>query len=160
LSEALRDAVSLVRPQRRARDAKITLELSPELPQVAGSAQRITQVVLNLLLNSLDAVQTHASRDRPGHGHVRVSATREQTACVVRVTDDGPGIPDAVLPHLFEPFVTTKPPGAGTGLGLAVSHTIVQAMGGTLEAKNHPAGGAEFTLRLRAVDQHDALAKL
>jgi C4-dicarboxylate-specific signal transduction histidine kinase len=87
-----------------------------------------------------------------GRGEVRVSAIAADGECVVHVRDDGPGIAKEVLPHLFEPFTTTKPPGTGTGLGLAVSHTIVQAMGGTLAAKNCEDGGAEFTLRLRTAE--------
>ena len=64
------------------------------------------------------------------------------------VHDTGPGIPDDVLPHIFEPFVTTKPTGEGTVLGLAVCHTLVERMGGTLTATNPPEGGARFAVQL------------
>ena len=62
------------------------------------------------------------------------------------VEDDGPGIPDAVMPRLFEPFFTTKPTGKGTGLGLSISHGIIKRMGGQIAAENRPEGGARFRI--------------
>lgn len=68
----------------------------------------------------------------------------------ISVTDNGPGIPDALLGQIFDPFVTTKPPGKGTGLGLAVSARLIDAMGGTIKAENVEGGGARFTILLPA----------
>jgi two-component system C4-dicarboxylate transport sensor histidine kinase DctB len=68
----------------------------------------------------------------------------------IAVRDHGPGIPEAVLPHLFEPFYTTKPIGEGLGLGLAISLAIVESFGGQLEARNAEGGGAEFSVLLDA----------
>jgi signal transduction histidine kinase len=62
------------------------------------------------------------------------------------VDDDGPGIPDTVMPRLFEPFFTTKPTGKGTGLGLSISHGIIKRMGGRIVAENRPEGGARFRI--------------
>ena len=110
--------------------------------QVTGDALRIEQVLINLLRNALDAVEDAAVRQ------VAVVLHREGQDAVVRVRDSGPGIADDVAQHLFEPFFTTKTSGKGLGLGLAISSSIVQAMGGTLDACNLADGGAEFTLRL------------
>ena len=65
---------------------------------------------------------------------------------MLTVEDDGPGIPDTVLPRLFEPFFTTKPTGKGTGLGLSISYDIVKRMGGEITAENRPDGGARFRI--------------
>jgi signal transduction histidine kinase len=67
---------------------------------------------------------------------------------VVQIRDTGPGIPPSAMPHLFEPFYTTKEVGKGTGLGLAITYGIIQEHGGQIVASNHPDGGAVFTVRL------------
>ncbi|MBK8170910.1 MAG: HAMP domain-containing protein [Sandaracinaceae bacterium] len=136
------DAVSLVAPQKDLRAIVIEREIA-DVPDVRGSSDRLTQVVLNLLLNAADAMQ--------GAGVIRISVEHDATAETVRliVSDTGPGIAKDILPRLFEPFVTSKPAGEGTGLGLAVCHTLVEEMGGTLRAENAPDGGARFTVALR-----------
>jgi two-component system C4-dicarboxylate transport sensor histidine kinase DctB len=91
-------------------------------------------VLTNLLLNARDAM---LSAGTPGR-RIAVAARAEAAAVVVTVTDTGPGIPDMVLPRLFEPFVTTKPTGQGTGLGLSLCHGIMQSFGGGIEVA-HPA---------------------
>lgn len=98
----------------------------------------------NLLLNALDAVS--AASDR----RVEVTVRRLPTRVVLAIRDCGPGIAEPVFPHLFEPFYTTKSSGAGLGLGLAISRMIVDELGGTIEARNEPAGGAEFCVILEA----------
>ena len=105
-----------------------------------GSAGQLAQVVLNLLLNAADAIG--------GEGTIVLDVSREEEWVRLVVQDTGPGIPPEILGHLFEPFVTSKPTGEGTGLGLAVCHTLVGKLGGTLEASNPPEGGARFTVLL------------
>ncbi|HEX8374039.1 MAG TPA: ATP-binding protein [Geminicoccaceae bacterium] len=104
------------------------------------------QVLVNLLGNALDAL-----RDREG-GRIEVSAGRDGGGrVVISVRDDGPGVPPELLPRLFEPFFTTKQTGSGLGLGLTISEGIVGEFGGTLRARNRPAGeggGAEFVVAL------------
>jgi C4-dicarboxylate-specific signal transduction histidine kinase len=142
LQLVIADAVNLVRPQKESRDVKIDVALSADVGLVVGPQAKLTQVVLNLLLNALDALA--------GKGSVRIDARRDGDAVVLTVHDDGPGIPAEILDRLFEPFTTTKPPGKGTGLGLAVSHALVEGMGGTITAENPPDGGASFEVRLRS----------
>lgn len=142
LSAAIDDAVKLVRPQKDSRDVRIDVEVQAGLGEVVGSRARLTQVVLNLLLNAIDALA--------GHGQITISAQRsaDADAALLRVCDDGPGIAPEIAARLFEPFSTTKPAGKGTGLGLAVTHTIVEGLGGSIRAGNREQGGAWFEVRL------------
>jgi signal transduction histidine kinase len=134
----LRDATDLVRSEAARRG--VTVEVRADaLPPIPADPAELHQVVLNLLTNAL--VFT------PAGGRVEASAGREGDAAVLRVRDTGPGIAPEILPRIFEPFFTTRG-SEGTGLGLAVSHGIARAHGGSLEAANDPGGGAVFTLRI------------
>jgi C4-dicarboxylate-specific signal transduction histidine kinase len=109
---------------------------------VRADERRLAQVFLNLLLNAADAME--------GRGPVTIDARAEGASVVVDVADRGPGIPPEHLPRVFEPFFSTKVPGRGTGLGLAVCHGIVSSFGGEIDAGNAAGGGALITLRLPA----------
>jgi len=102
---------------------------------------------MNLLQNACDAAGSDGQT-------VRLDLACESRGDTVRMTlrDSGPGIPDEYLSRIFEPFFTTKPVGKGTGLGLSISYGIVEQHGGTLTARNHPDGGAEFVLELPRTD--------
>lgn len=103
----------------------------------ADTGRRLTVMVEEI--SSSQVVTTMEQSDQLLRGFVRIS-----------IADDGPGIPDAVLPHLFEPFFTTKPTGEGLGLGLSISLTIVESLGGKISARNRSEGGAEFLLEIPA----------
>jgi two-component system NtrC family sensor kinase len=149
LARAVDDAVGLVRHQKESRDVAIRVEIDPGVGHVRGASQRITQVVLNLLLNAADALATATTTGKP---EIAVTARRVADGrCVLAVSDNGPGIEREMLDHLFEPFATTKPPGKGTGLGLAVCHSLVEGMGGRIRAHNQPGGGACFEVELNVV---------
>jgi signal transduction histidine kinase len=135
-------ALRLARVQARFKGVEVEVALPPGLPAVFADARRLAQVFLNLFLNAGDAAGAA--------GRVRIGARTEGEAVLVEVEDDGPGIAPEDLPRIFEPFFTTKPAGQGTGLGLAISQGIVESFGGELVAANAPAGGALFTVRLRA----------
>jgi signal transduction histidine kinase len=117
----------------------IQLALDP-VPRVLGHEDELVQIATNLLLNAIQA-----SGDAPVI-ELRVGRDRDRIALSVR--DRGPGIPDDFLPHVFDPFFTTKELGEATGLGLSLSFDLARRHGGTLEAANHPGGGAVFTLWL------------
>ncbi|MBX3251373.1 MAG: HAMP domain-containing histidine kinase [Myxococcales bacterium] len=138
LAEVVSDAAALVAPEAKGK-LKIERALDAT-PPVVGSADRLVQVVLNLLLNAKDAMG--------GEGRVRVSARLEGGEAWLAIEDEGPGVAPEVLDRLFEPFVTTKPVGQGTGLGLAVSHTIVEQLGGRITVENLPERGARFVVHL------------
>jgi signal transduction histidine kinase len=134
----------------RARTAQIALEVdvAPSLPEVRGNAQQISQVLLNLLLNSIQAI------GRGGRVTVRAAESGSSRlpaasrALRVTVDDSGPGIAPETLPRLFEPFFTTKAPGEGTGLGLSVSYGILKEHHGAIFAENRAEGGARFEFEL------------
>jgi C4-dicarboxylate-specific signal transduction histidine kinase len=140
LARVVRETERLLRPQSDARQVRIDVRAAPELPRVAGSEHELSQVVLNLLLNATDAIA--------GAGKITVELSATETHVMLTVTDSGPGIASDVLPRLFEPFVTTKPEGKGTGLGLAVCQGVVARLGGSIEGKNAPGGGAVFRVQL------------
>ena len=149
LDEALNEAKRLA-SVRLKTEGDVVLALEPALPEVRLGQRHMVQVVLNLLLNAEDAVQTA----RPGAA-VRVSVRAWRVGARVRleVDDNGPGIPPDVMPRLFEPFFTTKPPGKGTGLGLALCREYVSRIGGSLHAENPPGGGARFVVFLPVVEE-------
>jgi len=147
LAAVIDRAVTLVAPQKDLRRIVIERRVASELPRVRGSEDRWTQVLLNLLLNAADAIE--------GEGTVSIvldADDEDETQLVLSVSDTGPGIAPEVRDRLFEPFVTTKPPGSGTGLGLAVCLSLVETFGGRLSADNGPGGGARFTIHARVVE--------
>lgn len=115
--------------------------------RVAGSAGQLQQVVMNLLQNAVDA----ASGAPQGSPVLAITAEVVDGQAVLRVRDNGPGVASENLLRIFDPFFTTKPVGKGTGLGLSISYGIVEQHGGQLSVRNHPEGGAEFTVALPAL---------
>ncbi|HET7747677.1 MAG TPA: ATP-binding protein, partial [Vicinamibacteria bacterium] len=118
----------------------VASELASTLPAVRGSHDHLQQVLLNLLTNARDAM--------PEGGTITLRTLATDGEAVVEVRDTGPGLSAEVEERLFEPFFTTKAVGQGTGLGLSVSHGIVSAHGGHMEATNAPGGGALFRVAL------------
>ncbi|AKF08578.1 sensor histidine kinase [Sandaracinus amylolyticus] len=141
LGEVVASAVHLVAPQKDLRRITIEQRVPEELPRVRGEADALTQLVLNLLLNAADAIE--------GEGSITITIAEHDDQIALTVDDTGPGIAPEVRDRLFEPFVTTKPTGSGTGLGLAVCWTIVERVGGTISAEDAPSGGARFVVRLQ-----------
>jgi two-component system NtrC family sensor kinase len=150
LGEIVEDAVRLIAPQKDLRGITIERRLTEDGVRVRGSRDQITQVVLNLLLNAADAIQGE------GTIQVEVAPSLDHRRVILAVSDSGPGIDSKVMTSLFEPFVTTKPTGEGTGLGLAVCHTIVERLHGTITASNPATGGARFEVTLPAVGRNSA----
>jgi signal transduction histidine kinase len=142
LAEVVSDTVKLIDRQTRFRDIEVSLGVDSTLPRVRGDHERLRQLLLNLLFNAADALG--------GKGSIEVRATNGDGSVRLVVQDDGPGIDEAILEQVFDPFVTTKPAGQGTGLGLAVCHTIVERLGGRIEAANRSGGGASFIVTLPA----------
>ena len=142
--------ITLVRPEANSRNVRLATEPDSSLPPVSGDRVQLQQVLLNLLLNAMDAMNDSTSDGRQITVHVQSAGTQVEVA----VSDTGHGIPADELAHIFEPFFSTKP--NGLGMGLAISRSIIKAMGGNIRAKNNEAGGAKFTLTLPAVEGDDA----
>ena len=143
MEEALGSALSMMEPQLRQRQVQINRILPSDPVQVMGDRMRIEQVLVNLLRNALDATKSERNPT------VEIILSAGETATLT-VRDNGPGIED--LDSLFEPFYTTKQPGDGVGLGLAISSGIVSDLGGRLTARNGQHGGAVFEMQLPIMD--------
>lgn len=144
VAEAVRAATVLVGAELRSR-AQLEVDVAADLPLVRGHRVRLGQVFLNLLVNAAHALPRHGDASAQV---VRVVARRRQDFVEVAVTDSGEGIAPEALPHLFEPFYTTKPAGAGTGLGLWVCKGIVDELGGRIEVDSAPGKGSTFRVLL------------
>ncbi|HVU04478.1 MAG TPA: HAMP domain-containing sensor histidine kinase [Polyangiaceae bacterium] len=145
---AVQDTAQLLVPQKSMRDVDLALDVAPGLPLVTLSREQLVQVLLNLLLNAADACG--------GAGRVRVVAAPSALGVRLQVEDDGPGVSPEVVSRLFEPFVTTKEVGKGTGLGLAVCRGLVESAGGTIALDATRPRGACFVVDLpRARDRSE-----
>lgn len=139
MGDALASALSMMEPQLRQRHVRITRVLPEEPVLVMGDRMRIEQVLVNLLRNAIDATKS------VGDPEVEIILAAGETATLT-VRDNGDGVED--FDALFEPFYTTKQPGDGVGLGLAISSGIVNDLGGRLTARNGQTGGAVFEMQL------------
>ncbi|HEY6005143.1 MAG TPA: ATP-binding protein, partial [Anaeromyxobacter sp.] len=131
----------------RMRRIAVRTSVPAGLPAVRMCRKRLVQVLVNLFVNAADAVDEAPHPDE-ARRWVAVTGALEGDEVVLRVADGGPGIAPTALAHLFEPFFTTKPLGTGVGLGLALSHEYVTAVGGRLTGANGADGGAVFEVRL------------
>jgi two-component system NtrC family sensor kinase len=149
-AEIAREVVDLLRPMARKKGAVLRVSGSSDVGRVQADASQIRQVLTNLVMNALQAVESR--------GTVEIGLSRRRTVppdglpaeageylCFV-VEDDGEGVAEEHLPHLFEPFFTTKDLGRGTGLGLAIVHGIVREHGGWIDVISRPGEGSRFTV--------------
>lgn len=143
---AVASALALMEPQFKARNITLTRTLPSEPAMILGDRLRLEQVIINLVRNALDATKGS------GRPTIDVLLAAGETM-TLSVRDNGPGIAD--LDALFEPFYTTKEPGDGVGLGLAISSGIVNELGGRLTARNAAQGGAVFELQLPILGSED-----
>jgi two-component system, NtrC family, sensor kinase len=141
------DVAALVKPQRSFRDARLEVDVVGDL-RVSLPGPRLTQVLLNLVLNAGAAVATAMSENNSETGRVTLRARPWGDRVRIDVEDDGPGIDPRVRDRLFEPFVTTKEIGEGTGLGLAVCRGLVESVGGEIAHDAGYTGGARFVVIL------------
>lgn len=140
IDKALKTAIRMTKTELQS-----TVEIEQwviGLPSVAMDESRLVQILVNLLRNSADAIR------ESGGGRVRVSGQIEEGQVLLLVEDDGPGIESAVAARIFDPFVTTKSNGEGTGLGLSVSRSLAREAGGEMGLAPGVLGGACFAVRL------------
>ena len=132
---SLNDSVALLMHKARKKSAGIEVRIDPNLPPVRAIGGDLNQVWTNLIDNALDAVSES--------GRVTISADRQMNRVVVRIADNGSGIAPDIRDRIFDPFVTSKPPGQGTGLGLDIARQLVRRNNGDIEVESRP-GNTEF----------------
>ncbi|BBO71499.1 hypothetical protein DSCA_54290 [Desulfosarcina alkanivorans] len=142
MAEIVDRSIVLARHRLELGDVTLATRIAADLPEVSGDANQLQQCLLNLIFNAVDAM--------PDGGSLTLAADSDGSpACVVvRVTDNGHGIRDKDMPHIFEPFYTTKQEGHGIGLGLSTTYGIIHRHGGTLTAASQPGGETTFEIRL------------
>jgi signal transduction histidine kinase len=139
LITSLRNTVTVLNAKARSKSASITVDIPPDLPRVRGFVGELNQIWANLIDNALDAI--------PDAGRIDITATHEPRGVVVRVIDNGSGIPAEIRDRLFDPFVTTKPVGQGTGLGLDIVRRLIHHNDAEIEVTSVP-GRTEFSVTL------------
>jgi PAS domain S-box-containing protein len=137
-------SLDLIRGRLQRRGITIDLDFGPS-PKLRCVTTQLGQVMLNLLVNALQAIE---AANRHDGGRIRISSRNVNGEMLIEVADNGTGISSEHLPKLFDPFFTTKPVGEGTGLGLSISHGIITGHGGRIEVNSRPGEGTTFRIFL------------
>lgn len=139
-TKVLRHISEVAGPRLAAAGITLELDVPEDLPWLLGDAVQLELALLNLVNNSVDAM--------PEGGAIRIRAERRGRVCHIEMADTGQGIPEELLPRIFEPWVTTKPVGQGTGLGLAITRDVVTAHGGGISVQSRRGEGTIFVIEL------------
>jgi signal transduction histidine kinase len=139
VARMIQDVIDLL-PQQVRGDTEIQLDIDPNF-ELNANKNEMEQAFLAIIKNAIDAMEQK--------GTVHIHGQRAGAAFVVRITDQGPGIPEAELKKVFDPFYTTKPPGKGTGLGLTIANEIARKYGGTLAVESAPNRGSTFSFTFK-----------
>ncbi|MHC4230761.1 MAG: sensor histidine kinase, partial [Planctomycetota bacterium] len=145
LNDVVESALEITGYSLRSAGIDVTCTLAKDLHLVWGDPDQLTQVVMNLLVNAEQALA-----DKIGKRTLKIATSMDDSGERVRlhIQDNGPGIPPEIRSRIFEPFFTTKEVGAGTGVGLSISHALLQAHDGTIEVTSNPKEGATFVVSL------------
>jgi two-component system C4-dicarboxylate transport sensor histidine kinase DctB len=138
LGSVMADSLALMEQRIQKEGVELEQAIFPPDIRALCDGDRLTQVLVNLFSNALDAMADGPVR------RLRITVSQADEKVIIAVQDSGTGIPDQVMPHLFDPFFTTKEPGAGLGLGLAISSGILRDFGGLLKAGNQARGALNF----------------
>lgn len=134
--------------EMKVSGTQLTLELDSALPLTIANEDQLQQVFVNLINNAL-----HALLEKSGGRKLTITTRLVDKLIELKVRDNGPGIPPEILPHIFEPFYTTKPVGTGTGLGLSIAHSIMAEHRGRILYEQPPEGGAAFVLEIPVIKE-------
>lgn len=146
INDCIDDSISLIANEVKY---KCTLRKNyADIPRIYGCAGQLHQVLINILLNSIQAFESR--------GEIEIKTSADSEKVYIDIVDDGPGFPEENLIKLFDPFFTTKGINEGTGLGLYISHGLVQKHRGKISASNEPGGGARITISL-PIDMRDSI---
>ena len=149
---AVKNAMRLVQTTVRKSGVRIQLELDENLPLIAGNLQSIEQIILNIIINAIQAID-HGD----GGIRIRTGFRRKEGRIYMQIADNGRGISPAIADKLFLPFVTDKQAEGGTGLGLSVTYGLVQAHGGDISFETREGEGTTFTISLPTFLEHEAI---
>ena len=141
--ELVASALDPLRHGLEASDIEVSCDASPDLPPVQGDPDQLHHALINLLMNAKQALE-----GQPPPRRITVKVRGAGKALEITVADNGPGVAEALRSRLFDPFFTTRPPGTGSGVGLAVARGIVEAHGGSLHLAQPAGAGAQFVIRL------------
>jgi len=144
INDVIRNAISLIKQRMTAHNIGVSLELDKNLPSIKGSATQLEQVVINLAINAVNALDMRSGEDKK----INITTRFDKRKCILKITDNGPGIPPEYLNKIFFPFFTTKSKGEGMGFGLFIVKNIIRDMSGSIHARNIKSGGARFTIKL------------
>lgn len=145
LNEMIETAVTVTRNQWKLV-AEVEMHLAPDLPQISGYSSDVNQVLMNLIVNAVDAIE---EKDKPENEKIIISTRLGSQFVEVCIEDTGCGIPEEIKQKIFDPFFTTKDVGKGSGQGLAISHSIIrQRHGGSISCESAPGVGTIFIIQL------------
>jgi len=147
INDVARETMQLLSALTIAREVDLTSFITPTPLPIKGDEIQLQQVIVNLIVNAMDAMSDMPSAER----QIKVTTTRDGPTACLFVSDVGPGIRLDLLKKVFEPFFTTKP--QGMGMGLSIARTIVEAHGGALSVANEPERRATFCIRLPLAGQ-------
>jgi len=142
INEVIESSVGLLKHDARCRDVNFNLDFDKKLPKITLVPDHLNQVMVNLLLNAVDAIQKSDNKT------IIISTEMNTKSAIIKVQDNGPGIPKEIKGKIFEPFFTTKKVGKGTGLGLSVSHGIITRLNGQIKVKSEKGNGTTFIIEL------------
>jgi two-component system NtrC family sensor kinase len=142
INTILDESLEFMKNEASYRNIEIQTNYDPDLPLTTTDPNQLQQVFLNIINNSIDAI------DKEGKITLKTRGLAENKELAIDISDNGPGIPKEVLPKIFDPFFTTKVVGKGTGLGLSISYTIIKQLGGRITADSEAGKGTTFTIWL------------
>lgn len=142
INSIISELVALIEPQTKAQNIMIYKELETDLPQLMVDGPQLHQALMNIILNSLEAMP------QSGELKVRSGYDPKDKTIKIEITDTGYGIPEENLPHLFEPFFSSKPEGKGTGLGLSIVYEVIDEHNGSIEVESELGKGTTFIVKL------------
>ncbi|MHB0938327.1 MAG: ATP-binding protein [Armatimonadota bacterium] len=146
LTEVMQRLLTILHPQCERQGVTIRIDIAPDLPPIVGQAGQLYQSLLNVLTNAVQVM--------PNGGELRIVLAMEEDKVTCRIADSGPGVPEEVLPHIFEPLFTTKTD--GHGLGLALTYQFIRANGGEISAESPPGSGLIVTVALPVWHRQEA----
>jgi len=142
VNDVILQTITFLQNEARYRGIEINTNLQKDLPFLTSDPGQLQQVFLNIIDNAIDAI------GKDGNIHVATMAVHEPDEIIITIKDSGPGIPKEKLDKIFDPFFTTKKVGEGTGLGLTISFSIIQKLGGRIKVESEEGHGATFIISL------------